>query len=382
MGRKDEIAAARRKKQSNIRRRRTKSALRVTAIALCAALLASVVSATTFKDIGDFFNGLFSKGSYPSELSSSQPRQVEKVSGGYAVTCESEVLVFNNAGARLQTIAPGYTELGSAADGNKILVYSIGGREAALFNRTTKLYDIATNYDIISGTVGASRCAALITESERYTAELVVFSASGKEILHWYCADNYPYAAFFDADASHVAVCSLYISNGVASSCITVLDVSSGNEAEVVSVECVAVRVLLSNTKMLVIGDTESLAINSAGETVASFDYDGDALIGVEVTSGGRVAVALGDNQLPGINRVIITDRNLSSLTTISPGCEINDICIARNKVYILGDARVLIYALDGEQREIIAADYNAVAIVAHGSHMVEILPDTAVEIE
>lgn len=374
---KEKIAAARREKKKQARRKRAGVAARIALAAVFVIALASFVTLATFKDVRDFFTVAFSQGSYPAPLSDSAPLSVTKMSMAYCVATADEILVLSQRGELLTSITSEKDDLGVAVSKNKIAVYHIRGTDFSLYNRSQKIYDAKTDMPIISAAVSAGYVAVLC-ESDGYKAELALYNLDAERVFTWYCASDFPYAVFFNAKADRLLVAAAAIESGVLATRVTVIDIKGMSEVydKPITLPFSAAAIYADGDRFTAVGNT-AVALVENGVIVRTTDYDGLSLLAYDRYRNGDLAVCLGDNNMPAANRVLLFDDDHEKLFDIKINAPVRDVAIENGRVYVLTDSEVIAYSRSGEVAKRYDSHYNTVAIAVF-RNIIEILPDTA----
>ena len=82
-------------------------------------------------------------------------------------------------------------------EGNTILLYDRGAKKLPVYNKSRELYSKEFDYPIISASLSDRGALLVITETQRYIAEVTVFDKLGGQLFKWYslslihiCAGN------------------------------------------------------------------------------------------------------------------------------------------------------------------------------------------------
>lgn len=178
------LQQARAVRLSEVRRRRQRKKRRMLALL---ALLAVVViaalagvfrsSVTALADLGDSIRiGLTPGGSYPVKTGIGQLYQVEKLAGGFVELGEKDVVLASASGLKLRTIQHGYARPALAVGGSRFCVYNRAGYTLRVESRSQNLYTQTLDNAILVCGMSQNGSLAVATRSNRYTAEVKVYS--------------------------------------------------------------------------------------------------------------------------------------------------------------------------------------------------------------
>lgn len=376
----DEIAVARRRKRRKIKWKRFLKFIAALVVLTVAILIAANTNATTLSDTKDFFKTVFAwSGAYPAELGSSAPSEVEQMSMAYAVVTENEFMVMAQGGKRLMTEKHGFVSPYVTAAGNRAVLFNRASRDLRVYNRTALLAEVRTEYAIVDVAVSDNGNLAVLTESDLYMCELAIYTNGKYEWkMTWKGAQGFPYAVAISPDGSRAAAATVDLKNGEIVTYITVIDIAKETERYVCEVPGLCVQLWCdSDGAATAVTDSSAVAVSSGGEIRYSYDFDGRQLISVARDEGSKLALGFGDNSRATVNEAVILGRNLAESAVIENCGKIKDMYLASNRLYILGDARVTAYNVNGTVNKILEADPDAVKLVEFAS-IIEILPDRA----
>lgn len=379
---KGDITAARKKKQREMRRKRAARLALAAAVIVAVVALLICLPATATRDISDFFNVMFSNGEFPVSVANSPPDRVQKLDSGFFVKSGNTIKVVSSAGAILQTIETGYFSTGCEADGNKLLTYAVNGNEAALYNRTGKIYNYKVQQNIVAAALGFGK-VALVTASERYAGELKVYAANSNELFTWYCAEGYPFMAAFNSSGNRICVGAMYIENGLFKTRLTLLDVAKAEALYTCTVDSTLLRLVVKGSEVIAITETGASLFNSSGELKMYSDFSGKTVTDITVSDSGNIAVSLGYEGHAALSRCIVYNDSLEVLCDLEPGVVIKDVCLARDRLYILSDGEVVCYSFKNQLIETIDCNLSTMAIVMPRSGtVIAIMNATAVKLK
>ncbi|MEA4911892.1 MAG: DUF5711 family protein [Oscillospiraceae bacterium] len=361
----DEITAARKKRVQRIRRRRTAWFLFALAVVSLAVLLANTLTATTFLDIKDVCSAIFAPyGSYPVALESAGAVSEKQMSMAYAVLSEDAVTVYSQRGSILGSFAHNLITPELAAAGNRAVLYNIGGKEIVVYNRTSELARFKTEYNIIDAAVSKRGTLAVLTRSDKYTAQLSVYG-NGKyeQTMTWSTNAGFPLLVRLQSDGDAAAVACIAAVNGQPVSVVTVIDTRSAEALFTAQVNGIAADILLDSGVTVVTDETAEL-YSMAGEQKAAYVYGDAPLLHVAHDEGSGLALAFGDNSRPQINSVVLLGGNLTVKATAQGVGAVRDMYLTRTGVYILGAQRITEYNMSGEAKAYYSADSEAFALI------------------
>jgi len=378
----DEITAARKKKRAKYRLRRIASfsaAVFILALLFC---LLSLLTPTTFSDVADSLKVTFSfGGKFPVTLSDSVPLQVETMDGAFSVLTEGELMVFSDSGKQLLREAHSYSDAEIDSGESRLLLFNRGNKEALVFNRTSKLFEAHTERPIIDAAIAANGTLLVLTESDRNTAEMLVYERGGYEnLVTWYCSYGFPYAVFASDDGTKAAVFAAEMDDTGLYTDVYIISLSDCKEIAKIRVESLAVDCFFEDSRIAVLSDKELYSFTIKGEVKGTYSFAELPLLSSELQQGKLLAVACGDNSRTGINEIHVFSSGRHELMFIVSGLDaIDDIYTSKDRVYVLSEDEVLEYNIRGELVETYSVDSDTVHIIFDRG-LIGYMPNAAVK--
>ena len=134
---------------------------------------------------------------------------MEPLAGGFVEMDNEDVAVYSAYGAKIRTIQPGYARPALAVGNTRFVLYNRAGKELTVQSRTRQLYAKSFNNAIMLCEMAQNGTLAVVTESDRYAAEVMVYDASfsgdpftwkltstdGTPIALSFATDNHRFAA-------------------------------------------------------------------------------------------------------------------------------------------------------------------------------------------
>ena len=115
---------------------------------------------------------------WPANTGIRTPTQVEPLAGGFVEMDNEDVAVYSAYGAKIRTIQPGYARPALAVGNTRFVLYNRAGKELTVQSRTRQLYAKSFNNAIMLCEMAQNGTLAVVTESDRYAAEVMVYDAS------------------------------------------------------------------------------------------------------------------------------------------------------------------------------------------------------------
>ncbi|MGI5888677.1 MAG: DUF5711 family protein [Oscillospiraceae bacterium] len=360
---KDEITEARRKKHRKYQMRRAGVLLAVVGCIAAAAILISLLTPTTFRDISDTFKVFFTSASdFPAELSGGTIKEEKQLRNAEMILTKSTITFISDNGTEMFSDSISMSDPWAECGKTRTLLFDRGNKDIRVYNRTSLLRTISTDNPIIDGDMSRDGDAAVLTESSDYTAELKIYTkASYSESMTWYCADGFPYSVEISDDGGLAAVSALEVSDSGEYTKIYIIDTGKKKELLSVDVDGLVQAVEWGQSGSFVVFTQGKVAkFSQKGEKTAEADVYEMSLMGTWNADGTVFAAAYGTNSISDINAIVIFDRNLEKLCTLEDVGQIDDIYLKKNSIYVLGGGTVSAYDVSGTPAGTYAVDNGA----------------------
>ena len=105
--------------------------------------------------------------------------------GGLAVVSRSNVSAFTATGRRTLNSNSAYSKPYAVASDKYLLVYDIGDGNMAIYNSFAKVYSEKLNYPISDACFSKEGSFAVLTRSEEYESEIIVYDKNFKKLINY-----------------------------------------------------------------------------------------------------------------------------------------------------------------------------------------------------
>lgn len=337
------------------RRRSLWTALFVAAVAavfvLSGALTASLaLLGDGWDSIALYLTGMGSD--WPVNTGITDPLQIEELGGGFVELSRHDVVVYSSYGSKVRAIQPNYARPTLAVGSNRFVIYNRAGSELRVESRTQTLYTENFPESILLCAVSPNGTVAVVTESNRFAAELEVFDPYFRSIYTWQMSQSRgtPIAVAFANDNRRFAAGTISAVGGQLCSRVYLMDTGSEEEGpcyEASSGSMVLRLQWLTSGRLLAVFDTYAAILNPSTMTeTARYDFGGATLQSFSV-GGKQTALLL---NVRGGNDLVTLDESLAPMAEIPAG-QATSITATEKGVYLLCADRVQCYGFDGIQK-------------------------------
>jgi len=368
------ITNARKKK----RRRRIRVLVVVAIVAVVVLVYASGVYLTAFSLLGDWTDGirlaLRPGEGFPMSYALTGFVKAEPMGDkGFAVLGERDLSIVSDSGVE-HRVQHAYPDAGLAAGDTRAVVYSRGGKEFFVENRSQMLVRQSTEQDIQFASMSPAGWLAVATAS-RYRATLAVYGPDynmADPMLSLTLVDEQPALASFAGDNRTLLLGCYSAKDGALGTSIHLL--RTGNDSILATVRVENAQLLkaefISNSRFLAVYDSFVALYNTAGEELARYDYGGLSLMTADITDG-HCALVLGSSAQETLHAVLL-DGSLAALCNVSAttGGTVR-ILAAADGFYLLSGQDVYAYTAAGLLAGTLALEERAFTLVQGGQPLV-----------
>ena len=330
-----------------LRRRQRRRRIAVVLVVLIIAAVMAVGSGllgTSIAMLGDMTDSISlylnrAGAGWPANTGIRTPTQVEPLAGGFVEMDNEDVAVYSAYGAKIRTIQPGYARPALAVGNTRFVLYNRAGKELTVQSRTRQLYAKSFNNAIMLCEMAQNGTLAVVTESDRYAAEVMVYDASfSGDPFTWKLTstDGTPIALSFATDNHRFAAATVAARDGQLRTTVRMMNTNSDTAGP------------------FYVADTDAAIINvSDGTESARYDYGGATLQSVSI--GGRSTALL--LAVRGGDTLVTLDDSLNQLASVAAG-QAKSVSSTATAVYLLTASGVESYGYDGTHNW--SRDYGA----------------------
>ena len=337
-------------------RRRVAFGVIIAVLAVAVVVLTGALSASLAM-LGDAVDSALlyvnrTDGGWPATTGITEPLQIEPLAGGFVELGAEDVLVYSAYGSKILSLQPSYARPVLAVGGTHFVVYNRAGSELTICSRTRTLYSQNFDSGILLCAMSDNNSLAVVTESNRYAAQVRVFDASLRQLYNWEMtqSEGTPIALDFAPDSRKFAAGMLAARDGQISCTVNFMSLDSDSEGPVYTADQGSMLLQLdwlSEGRVMAVFDTYTALLDPrTGTETARYDYGGATL---QSAAPGRRQTALLLNVRGGNSLVTLSDT-LSPLAEI-PARQAFGVSATDTDIYLLCPDAVECYGYDGVQK-------------------------------
>lgn len=337
------------------RRRRIMLVVLLLALLLAAASVTGVLGAS-LSSLGDTLDSValyFQRGGgWPAETGIQEPTRIEELAGGFVELDGEDVAIYSAYGTQVRTLQPGYTRPALAVGNTRFVLYDRSGTSLQVESRTRTLYTKTFTNAIMLCAMSQNGSLGVVTESDRYAAELQVFSPTMRSTYSWKMTQDQgtPLAMSFASDNRRFAVGTVAARNGQMACTVFMMDTAKSETGPAYTADEGSLLLQLhwlSSDRVLAVFDTYAAVLSASdGTETARYDFGGVSLQGASVN---RRTTALLLSTHSG-NELLVLNGDLQVVGQGDAGQAEGAAC-ADTAVYLWGVNSVSCHELDGSER-------------------------------
>ena len=337
------------------RRRRIMLVVLLLALLLAAASVTGVLGAS-LSSLGDTLDSValyFQRGGgWPAETGIQEPTRIEELAGGFVELDGEDVAIYSAYGTQVRTLQPGYTRPALAVGNTRFVLYDRSGTSLQVESRTRTLYTKTFTNAIMLCAMSQNGSLGVVTESDRYAAELQVFSPTMRSTYSWKMTQGQgtPLAMSFASDNRRFAVGTVAARNGQMACTVFMMDTAKSETGPAYTADEGSLLLQLhwlSSDRVLAVFDTYAAVLSASdGTETARYDFGGVSLQGASVN---RRTTALLLSTHSG-NELLVLNGDLQVVGQGDAG-QAEGVACADTAVYLWGVNSVSCHELDGSER-------------------------------
>ncbi len=318
-----------------------------------------IASASEFANTVTYY--FMSEQDFPINVPVDGIKQAQKVTGGFAVLGDREVIIYNNTGNVLRRIPHGFVQPIMSASDTKICLYSIGDDEILVEGRDKTLFSHTFDTSIIYAQMSESGKLAVFTQNS-----LEIFNEMFESIWKWSDVSELPLALTFDSNNKNFAVALLNTQNGTLTTDIMFYSTNKSEKlASIENSEGIPIKMQYLNNGLLVIYDTFTAFYDkNTGEEISRYAYGEKIFRSASINESGEIVLLFGDKNYPEITQIVVLNKNLESTASEYTGQIVNSIDFVDNNIYAFLQNSVLVYDENAVFVEEVSAQKTPVQII------------------
>ena len=297
----------------------------------------------------------------------------------YTVVSSTNMEGYNNNGKLVFSYQHGYERPCLETSSTRMILFSQGQKEYAVYNFRKNLVTASTDNDILSAAVADNGYYALATQSDSYSSEVTVYNTKNELTFKWFCADYIINDVVFSPNGKNIAVSAFNASNGHFVSKLYILEFDSATPLKTFTFEndlLVSLSTVSNKSFCAVFSNHTDFFAWKKYETTS---FSGDKSVTFLRTSGSNNIVVTGREGNKSDNTITVFNTKGEQKYSFDFGFEIVDITVIGKYIYILSDKQIYLYNVKGDLLNTQDCSFGITRIVPIKHHRVAALTDTTV---
>lgn len=306
-------------------------------------------------------SGTLAEGNFPIEISDEYNYQLKQTKDKFVILTDIHIYFYNVDGTLMRKRQHTYTKAVLQAENGKALIYENGGDEFCIEDEEGIIYKNTFSNNIRFARISHEGYTAVVTTSENYDCEIIVFDNKGNIIYERKCMERVSDISFINQSGGCV-VSYLMAENGSLTTAVQQIDFTESMEKWTSpGIDTAGLDVFGYNGGAFVLGIDACGYINENGQISSYYRYDGDLEGGASVN--GKSAVIINNDDRRKYIMVLFTGNNSEPLT-IDLEQQAVDVTIYGGLAYVMCKEEIRAYDFEGALRSkaVISDSYSGFA--------------------
>jgi hypothetical protein len=217
----------------------------------------------------------FGKSKYPVYFDEGSLKSTVTVGSNIGVLTDTSFLIYSQNGDELASRPHGFNNPTAVSGGGKAVIFDRNGKSFRVETRFGEPFKASAAYAITSAAVGDNGDFAIVTESDDYLSELLVYDNSYKDIFKWDASQGRILTAALSPDGRMLAAVVIGARGGNFFSDIYIFNLDSQNP---VAIERYGGALFNSirfkgNGRIAAVGDSEAVFLSATGTRLSAYSY-------------------------------------------------------------------------------------------------------------
>ena len=229
--------------------------------------------------------------------------------------------------------------------GSRAVAYDVGGTTLYVLSGKGLVYRLDCAGEILSALLNEKGWLTVVCGESGCKAAVRVYDQAGQPVFAFLSSDRFVMTAALSADSKTLAAVTMGQENGVFASYVVFYRVNSDKEAARCTLRGSVVYDLTAAGRGFCAVTEEQLCfLDTSGDMTAAYDYGGDYLRRVSVSTDGYAALLLGHYRTGTQNRLVTVGVDGQQLASQELDAEVTSLSAAGRYVALLTTDHVSIY--------------------------------------
>ena len=296
----------------------------------------------------------FTSGSgYPLEFAGDTLVDIQPVGKNVALLTDTSFYLYNRSASQMANVQHNFHTPVMDVEGNRILLYDRGAQKLTVYDKSREIYSKDFDYPIISAALSDRGTLLVITETQRYIAEVTVFDKLGGQLFKWYSSKNYVLGADFFSGGDSFGVMALNGVEGDISSTVSFFFVHNTEEEALFATHDYTGSLLVdlhskSGGSMTAVFTDQVVAYDKAGQETGRYHLDSQILSSYNNEPDNYTLLLLGDYASLKSNDLLVLDQQAQQVCSIQLTQQVLQVEADDERIYCIGEETVWVYDYTG----------------------------------
>ncbi|WRS27903.1 DUF5711 family protein [Oscillospiraceae bacterium MB08-C2-2] len=336
------------------KRQRKETLKRILILGGVALALASVVFLNSYLiDIGatthlsDYISSL-GGGGYPVSVPGGEIISVEGLDTDLAVLNDTNLYIYSPKGKIISSVQQMNSNSIMDVGGKRVLTYSIGSKRLAIHSRSQEVFAQDFPFGVQYASMNEQGYFAVVTSSQQYVSQVLVYDSSFKEIYQFFSAENIVTGVSVSPSGKMLAVACLNTQNGMLQSVLYLYRLNAEKEvAKILLTEELILNVDFAEDKRIsVVTDKSWVNFSDTGLELNRYSFEDQPLISFR-SQGKNMLFLLGQYKDTRSQDLAVVDTAGIQRAGLHSSDRIRDMALDSKNIYLLYDDGLYTYNYD-----------------------------------
>ena len=312
-------------------------------------------------------SGQLATGNFPIEVTSGSDYQLRYTVKKVLILSDSTLYYYNTDGSLLKKRQHDYSNPVLRVANGKAMVYESGGNRFSVEDEDEVFFTREFDENILFARISSEGYAAVVTTSENYNCEMIVYNRKGEIIYSRKCVDRVSDISFID-DSSGCMMTIIKAENGTHVTTVQEIDFSDKEEKWTSpGLNTLGLEVFGSSEGAFVYGLDSCGYVDRSGKISSYYKYEGELAAAASIS--GKSAVLVNNEDSRKYNAILFSG-NSSEPIIIDLETPAIEVSVFKGLAYILCQDGIYTYDFTGALRSTAKANDSYTGFVRSDNHI------------